>query len=60
MVNSWYMNNNDEEDQRSPRHLSPPKYVSLDELKEKTGVLYWKVFLISINLINIYMHSIVV
>ncbi len=44
MVNSWYMNNNDEEDQRSPRHLSPPKYVSLDELKEKTGVLYWKVF----------------
>jgi len=43
MVNSWYMNNNDEEDQRSPRHLSPSKYVSLDELKEKTGVLYWKI-----------------
>ena len=45
MVNAWYMNDNDSEDQRSPRHLSPPVYVDLDQLKSKTGVLYYKVLL---------------
>ena len=39
------MNDNDNEDQRCERHLSPPLYVNLDELKEKTGVLYWQVIL---------------
>ena len=44
MVNAWYMNSNDEtEDQRSERHLSPPQFLSLEELKAKTGVLYWQV-----------------
>lgn len=43
MVNAWYMNSNDEtEDQRSERHLSPPQFLSLEELKAKTGVLYWQ------------------
>ena len=43
MVKAWYMNSNDAEDQRTERHLDPPAYVSLDELKQKTGVLYWQV-----------------
>lgn len=43
MVQAWYMNSNDDEDQRSERHLSPPQFVQLDELKNKTGVLYWEV-----------------
>ncbi|XP_046911079.2 acireductone dioxygenase 1 [Dermatophagoides farinae] len=43
MVRAWYMNDNDNEDQRCERHLSPPLYVNLDELKEKTGVLYWQI-----------------
>jgi len=42
MVKAWYMNSNDSEDQRTERHLDPPQYVSLDELKDKTGVLYWE------------------
>lgn len=43
MVKAWYMNSNDDsEDQRSERHLDPPQFVSVDELKEKTGVLYWE------------------
>ncbi|XP_054156882.1 acireductone dioxygenase-like [Oppia nitens] len=43
MVNAWYMNDNDAEDQRSERHLSPKEFVSLDELKQKTGVLYFEI-----------------
>lgn len=37
------MNDNDNEDQRSERHLSPPNYIDIDELKTKTGILYWNV-----------------
>lgn len=43
MVQAWYMNDNDNEDQRSERHLSPPNYIDIDELKTKTGILYWNV-----------------
>lgn len=50
MVNAWYMNSNDEEDQRSERHLNPPQYLTLEELKEKTGVLYWQVTFSIFNL----------
>jgi len=41
MVQAWYMNSTDE-DQRLPHHKSPPAYLSLDELYQKSGVLYWK------------------
>lgn len=37
------MNDNDAEDARSERHVSPPRYLDLDELKTKTGVLYWPI-----------------
>ncbi|XP_027199879.2 acireductone dioxygenase 1 [Dermatophagoides pteronyssinus] len=43
MVQAWYMNDNDNEDQRSERHLSPPNYIDIDELKTKTGILYWNI-----------------
>lgn len=42
MVRAWYMDES-EEDQRSEHHRSPPEFVSLDKLKEDTGVLYWQV-----------------
>ncbi|KAJ6221625.1 hypothetical protein RDWZM_000170 [Blomia tropicalis] len=42
MVRAWYMNSNDDQDQRTERHMDPPQFISLDELKQKTGVLYWK------------------
>lgn len=43
MVKVWYINDNEDEDQRSERHLVPPKFIDLEELKQKSGVLYWKV-----------------
>lgn len=43
MVQAWYMNDNDTEDARSERHVSPPRYLDLNELKTKTGVLYWHI-----------------
>lgn len=45
MVQVWYMNDNDDEDQRGDRHLSPPQFITLEELTQKTGVLYWNVIL---------------
>lgn len=42
MVLAWYMNATNE-DQRLPHHLDPPQYIHLDELKKRSGVLYWKV-----------------
>jgi len=44
MVRAWYMNDNNEEDQRGPRHLDPPQYIDdLEELKKRSGILYWKI-----------------
>ncbi|RWS28671.1 acireductone dioxygenase-like protein [Leptotrombidium deliense] len=43
MVKIWYMNENDEEDQRSERHLKPAHYIDLQELKQKTGVEYFAI-----------------
>ena len=42
MVQAWYMNDTDE-DQRLPHHKSPPEHLRLDDLYQKSGVLYWKV-----------------
>lgn len=42
MVNAWYIKDNIT-NKDDPNHLDPPKYVSLDELKAKTGVVYWEV-----------------
>ncbi|KAG7159275.1 1-2-dihydroxy-3-keto-5-methylthiopentene dioxygenase-like [Homarus americanus] len=41
MVRAWYMDDGSE-DQRLEHHLSPPKFVSLDDLHKETGVLYRK------------------
>ena len=43
MVSAWFMNSNDQEDQRSERHLDPPSYLDLNMLRKLTGVLYWKI-----------------
>uniref|UniRef100_T1ITN9 Acireductone dioxygenase n=1 Tax=Strigamia maritima TaxID=126957 RepID=T1ITN9_STRMM len=42
MVKAWYMDDS-EDDQRAEHHLNPPKYVTLDELKKLSGVLYWQI-----------------
>ncbi|XP_023240799.1 1,2-dihydroxy-3-keto-5-methylthiopentene dioxygenase-like [Centruroides sculpturatus] len=42
MVEAWYMDDSDA-DQRHEHHLNPKKYVNLEELKSKTGVLYWPI-----------------
>lgn len=41
MVQAWYLKENIT-DPQDPNHQDPPRYVSLDELKKKTGVLYWR------------------
>ncbi|XP_054167631.1 acireductone dioxygenase-like [Oppia nitens] len=43
MVNAWYIDDSlreplDESVKRSDRHLNPPEYLTLDELRRKTGV----------------------
>lgn len=42
MVLAWYMDN-ELTDQRLEHHLSPPKYVAIDELYNVTGVEYFKI-----------------
>uniref|UniRef100_A0A224YPW9 Acireductone dioxygenase n=1 Tax=Rhipicephalus zambeziensis TaxID=60191 RepID=A0A224YPW9_9ACAR len=42
MVRAWYMDEDSSVDQREEHQLDPPVPVSLDELREKSGVLYWK------------------
>ncbi|KAK4311668.1 hypothetical protein Pmani_016864 [Petrolisthes manimaculis] len=41
MVRAWYMNDTNE-DQRLEHQLSPPKFLSLDDLFTTAGILYWK------------------
>ncbi|CAG2113573.1 unnamed protein product [Medioppia subpectinata] len=42
MVKAWYIDGEelvtDEKVKRSERHLNPPQYISLDELRHRTGV----------------------
>ena len=42
MVKAWYYND-DGTDQRLPHQHNPVKSIDLEKLKEKTGVLYWKI-----------------
>ncbi|KAH7954459.1 hypothetical protein HPB49_018759 [Dermacentor silvarum] len=42
MVRAWYMDDDLSTDQREEHQLEPPVLVSLDEVREKSGVLYWK------------------
>ena len=42
MVSAWYMDKSDS-DQRDEHKCNPDRPVSLEELKEKTGVLYFPV-----------------
>ena len=44
MVQAWYIKENIT-DQTEPNHVDPPRYVAIDELKEKTGVLYYRVII---------------
>jgi len=47
MVKAWYINDEelvtDERAKRSERHLNPPQYLSLDDLRHRTGVKYERV-----------------
>ncbi|KAH9373754.1 hypothetical protein HPB48_016600 [Haemaphysalis longicornis] len=43
MVRAWYMDDDLTVDQREEHQLSPPVPASLDEIRSKSGVLYWKV-----------------
>ena len=44
MVQAWYMAPlTAEDDQRLPHRTDPLQELSLDQLKERTGCLYWKV-----------------
>lgn len=43
MVSAWFMNDNNDEDQRSARHRSPPEFIDLKTLSKLTGVLHWKI-----------------
>lgn len=42
MVRAWYMDESGD-DQRLEHHQTPPQFVPVDQLKELTGVQYWKV-----------------
>ncbi|XP_041361756.1 1,2-dihydroxy-3-keto-5-methylthiopentene dioxygenase-like [Gigantopelta aegis] len=41
MVRAWILNET-AEDQRLPHMTDPPQFVTLEDLKAKVGVLYWK------------------
>ncbi|GJQ82796.1 hypothetical protein Trydic_g13499 [Trypoxylus dichotomus] len=41
MVRAWFMDNDTSVDQREEHHLNPPRYVSLEELQQLTGVEYF-------------------
>lgn len=42
MVRAWYMDNDFTVDQREEHQLCPPVPASLDDVRAKSGVLYWK------------------
>ncbi|KAH6935985.1 hypothetical protein HPB50_012074 [Hyalomma asiaticum] len=42
MVRAWYMDDDLSTDQREEHQQDPPLPVSLDEVRDKSGVLYWK------------------
>ncbi|KAK6167929.1 hypothetical protein SNE40_021852 [Patella caerulea] len=42
MVQAWIMND-DGTDQRLEHKTDPPQYVDLDELKKRTGIMYWEI-----------------
>ncbi|XP_002399605.4 1,2-dihydroxy-3-keto-5-methylthiopentene dioxygenase [Ixodes scapularis] len=42
MVQAWYMDSDTTTDQREEHQLDPPLPVSIDEVRDKSGVLYWK------------------
>lgn len=42
MVKAWLFND-DGGDQRLPHKPDPEVFIGLEELKERTGVSYWKV-----------------
>ena len=46
MVSAWYMDDSDE-DQRLEHQKNPPQPIDMKDLANLTGVLYWKVLIIS-------------
>lgn len=47
MVSAWFMDDSDS-DQRLEHHKSPPEFLDLEQLRRRTGVLYWKVSLVTL------------
>lgn len=45
MVSAWLMDDDTQTDQRQEHHKSPPEFIDLDRLAKRTGVLYWKVWI---------------
>ncbi|RWS02739.1 1:2-dihydroxy-3-keto-5-methylthiopentene dioxygenase-like protein [Dinothrombium tinctorium] len=50
MVKIWFMNENEDEDQRSERQLNPPHFIDLQELKRRTGVEYFQNYIKAMRL----------
>ena len=44
MVRAWYMDVSNT-DRRLPHMTDPPRFLDLDDLKAKTGILYYKVII---------------
>lgn len=58
MVKVWLFND-DGSDHRLPHQHDPVQLIDLDELKEKTGVLYWKVYLQQTMMIMVMMMMVI-
>lgn len=42
MVQAWYLKENIT-NPREPNHADPAEFISMEDLKKSTGVLYWRV-----------------
>lgn len=54
MVRAWFMDSDKISDQRLEHHKNPPKFVTIEELKKLSGVEYFNV---SFILVNIYFET---
>lgn len=50
MVRAWYMDD-EKTDQRLEHHRTPPKFIEINELYKKTGVEYFQVLEITIDIL---------
>lgn len=48
MVQAWYLKAEDKiVEKKDPNHQDPPHYLDLDDLKKRTGVVYFNVSFIN-------------